>query len=344
MILFILNTLFYTIKLLAYSWFTNNQIFFKFIIIIALILIVNVLYKYPKPLENKLNVIADYYKIHNKFYLVFSFSMLLLYLCIFVGGILYLRFSNSSKYLDLNLLWNKLYSSFLQHNFFINFLNLFLVIMVIFSYIFILIKIVKFFKRYWIKLHIYYCYDIDNWYHIYICRVYRKYNYHTLIFKIVRKFPMFFDKIILKFPIKYHLKLLVIRIHYIVLITVFVYDIIYNNWILHNIYIIFPYIFLYDIYIRFCKVYDSLDILYSANDTAHCYLYAKNIEILTDKEIFLDGNLYEIESIAKVIFVYLKNGLNGKLLCIIIDGKDYWDEHFYEYSYYKDWKKTISKK
>jgi|ERR1700678_87171 len=348
MIVFILNTFFYAIKLLAYSWFTNDQLYFKVVIIGFLIAILNLLYRYPRPLANDIDVIANHYKIHSTYEKVLCYIMLALYCLTFLGGILFLRIVNQNKPLNLSLIWNKFYSSILSHTYVVSIINITLIFLLILSYILLIILIINLFKKYWIKLHIYYSSLYEettsdkygsylNWYESFIYQVVFKYSYDTLIMKFMLKLPKLYNKRILGFPIYYHLIMLVKKIHYISLLIVFGYDLIYNNGIIYNVYRIFPYIFIYDIYIRFCNLYQNLDVLYSADTATHNYLYVKEMELISKEEIRLDDNYYSITFIAKIISIYLKNGLNARLLSIAIDGHD---QRSYTYNYYKDLKKS----
>lgn len=349
MLIFILNTFLSFTKVLTYSWFTSNQIFFKVVFIIFLILLLYLFYKYPRPLKNDINIIAEHYKIHNNLDKLFCYFMLILYAVIFVGGIIYLRFQNSSKTLDMTLVWNKFYSSILTHTLSVNILNLLLLILLIITYIALLIKLVRFFKRYWIKLHIYYADEPYNWYNR--CRQWFTSNldYISIIshlwLKLYDKYPKsFFFKRFLGFSIEYHLRVLARKIHYIIFLIIFIYDVLYNNYVLYNVYSILPYVFIYELYLKLCYLYRySIDVMYSATNTAHSFIYAKTMTIMDRPikgvlHIYIDGDYYEIENLAKVMFLYVNNGLNAGLLCKAIDGEERYKSYYCTYCYYKDWK------
>jgi hypothetical protein len=71
-----------------------------------------------------------------------------------------------------------------------------------------------------------------------------------------------------------------------------------------------------------------------ADYTANAFVYATTITVISTDEICIDGNFYSTRGVANAICVYLRAGLNCKLLCMA-----YGDNYpFYEESYYKVWK------
>lgn len=346
MIIFILNTLLSLAKVLMYSWVTDDQILFKVITIMFLILILYLSYIYPKPLKSNINSVAEHYKIHNCYEKAFCFLMLFLYFVIFIGGIFYLRFKNSNKFLDLTLVFNNFFSKILLLNLLTAILSIILILLLMFVYIVTLIKLVNLFKKYWVKLHIYYQNhnDYPTWYDKFMDIILFKLSYYHLISLLCLNYPKIIDNKVFGFRIDYHLILLIRKIHYIIIGIIFIYDMMYNNYVMYNLYAILPYIFIYDLYLQICNLYANIDHLYSADSTAHNFIYANTIEIL-DKEIknrkyiLIDDEYYDVEHLAKIILIYLPTGLNAELLCKAIDGEDFCKLKFTKYNYYKDWKK-----
>lgn len=58
MLIFALNTFLCVIKLLIFSWFTNDQIFLKIVILSLLLLGIKLVYGYPKVLPNDVDIIV----------------------------------------------------------------------------------------------------------------------------------------------------------------------------------------------------------------------------------------------------------------------------------------------
>jgi hypothetical protein len=329
MLAFIINTLLCTIKILMYSWFTNNQIFFKVVVILSLLSLLTFLY-YPKDLGNDIEVIATRYRIHNNHEKIFTFCMILLYFAIFVGGIFYLRYRNKDNTVELKPIFIKVYQALLDNTLYVN------IIFIILTYIAILIKIVNFFKVYIVKMHLFYqLYEdpkytaqensyYDNWYQYYIENKFmRDYGFNYLISTLGCKFPILYTKIG-KYSIKYYIYIIMEKIHYIILLLILVYDIFFNNAILYHVYGIFPYIFIYDVYLKFNAFYNNLDMQYSADRTAAKYIYVQKLIILNDEEVYLDGDLYEIKPLVDVMVIYVKHNLNGKLFNEIREKKYYY--------------------
>lgn len=346
MIILILNTFLIFSRLLLYSWFTYDQVFFKVTICIVLIMLLFLLYKYPKPLQNNINIIADHYKIQNNYEKFVCFFVLSLYAILFVGGIFYVRLQHNDRYLDLSLLWNTLCYNIASHTTHIIILNFSLIVLIIILYLVLFIKLIKIFKRYWAKLHIYYAYDIDNNYNSLIWLnhgFFTTLDYKGLAASLEDNCPSIFSnkqklpRYILGFQLRYHVTIFIKKMHYILLLAIILYDIVFNHYVIHYIYTIIPYIFLYDLYIRACDLYYEVDHLYSADTTAHRFLYAETIHILDKTFIYLDNDLYEIEYLTKVVFVYLNDGLNAGKLCKLIDGEDYYNYYYSQFNYYKDW-------
>ena len=63
MVVLTINLSLLLLKILAFSWFTSDRIFLKIILIFLLLIFLWYCYKHPKPLENDLFVIIDYYKV-----------------------------------------------------------------------------------------------------------------------------------------------------------------------------------------------------------------------------------------------------------------------------------------
>lgn len=337
MILFILNIFLNIIKLIIYSWFSTDQIFFKIICLILLLIFCYALKIYPKPLNNNINIICEHYKIKSKFNLYFCIFLLSMYILIFFIGIFVLRYINSFRIINLRALYEQIFFNITNQAYMVHIINISLIIVVLIFYIIVLKKIIMFFKHYWVKIHIYYSVLEHSWYTLYIRDIFLfHYNYISLAHYILNKISILKPIKILNMSFHYHLVILLKNIHYILVIIILIFDLYFNNWVLQNIFSILPYIFIYDIYIRLCTLYDNIDILYSADYILHDYIYAEDSDILiiSEKEIWINGEPFEIDTIAKCVFFYLKYNLNANILYQVMD-KDHFDARL-KFNYYKD--------
>lgn len=344
MIIFILNTIFKVITLTYYSILSQDKLFFKCVLIVVLLLLLKLYTIYPKMLSDDPFEIANYYKISNVYNKLFTFFVLFTYFLIFICGIFFLRLANQQKFLDLKVIWNNLYADLISHTISHNIINIILFALIILTYFYTIIKLLAFFRKHWVKLHIYYAVHEDNWYGDYLlAKIIPRIQYLHLLMNIRLKFDVIDDisrKMVSGLSIYNHIVILINCIHYILLFIVFIYDIVFCNFTLNTIYKILPYLFIYDIYIRFCNLYNSLDCMYMADYTAHAFIYAETIKVINSEETFIDGDFYSTRSVANAICVYLRTGLNSKILCMA-----YGDEYpFYEKTYYKAWKNLKAEK
>lgn len=338
MVLTIINIFLYILKLLVFSWFSSDQLFFKTILLIVLILLWYLLQKYPRPFEENINVITEHYKIKSKYDLYVSILLLNVYIIIFFLTILVLRYINASNVVDLKKIFNHIYINFVNHSILTNIINILLVIVVLLVYITLIKKILVFFKHHWVKIHIYYAIYDPSWYTRYIKDTFwSKCDISTLVDFILTKIIILKEIKLLNMHMKYHLTIFMKNIHYIVVIVVLLYDILLNNWVLQYIFIILPYIFIYDVYIRLCNLYYNIDIMNSADFILHDFIYAEEADILiiSKKEVWIRGQPFETDTIAKCVFFYLKYQLNANILYQIMN-KDYYDKHVLTFNYYKD--------
>lgn len=343
MIIFILNTIFNLITFTYYSILSQDKLFFKCVLITVLLLLLKLYTLYPKILSDDPFEIAKYYRISNVYDKLFTFFVLFAYFLIFICGIFFLRLVNQQKFLDLKIIWNTIYTSIVSHTISHNIINIILFTLIILTYFYTIIKLLAFFRKHWVKLHIYYAVYENNWYSKYLlANINSDINYLFLLSTISLKFPVIsniYDRIVLDFTVKHHCILLINSIHYILLFIVLAYDIVFCNFTLNTVYKILPYLFIYDIYIRFCNLYNSLDCMYMADYTVHAFVYGQSIQVVNSEEICIDGDFYSVRGVANAICAYLRTGLNSKILCMAY-GDDY---PFYEKNYYKAWKKLKAK-
>lgn len=117
-------------------------------------------------------------------------------------------------------------------------------------------------------------------------------NYYDKYFINPLKFLNDKKKIILLFEI-------IIKIHYIILIVLLCYDVIFNDFKIILIYHVLPWTFLFDFYIRFSLFIDNL---WSPHDKyLHTILYSRHLEIWDKNTLIIDGEFYDYNN-AKMIY------------------------------------------
>lgn len=346
MVLFILNTSIYAIKLLTYL-IISNLIALKISILIILCLCLCLLIKFVfYPVIKDFGMLVDEYRMNNNFDIFISISIVISYICIFCGGIFYLRILNSNNTLNLILFIKKTYQLILQQNFLDISINFSIILSSIAIYLLIIVLLIKLFNKHYIKIHLYYCSSLTNFY-TKVVRYFENYlNYITLISNINFYFDNMFDLyhiFIGGFSLRYHLIVFIKNIHYMLLIIIIIFDIFFNNFTLHYMYKILPFVFIFDIYLRACNFYNGLSFLYNVDHVLHDYLSGKNFIIFKDKnEIWIDYQSYQLDFVIYAVTVYLATGLNGKAFCQAMEGSNFSfyekQELFLQYNYYNDWK------
>ena len=141
---------------------------------------------------------------------------------------------------------------------------------------------------------------------------------------------------IIKFPIWYHLHVIIPRLHYICLIYLLIYDIVYNGAVITLFYKYLPYIFIYKLYIDFSRIYDRIDSRYNADDVLYLLMYGEILGFITENEvIFANRSIgpYDTTDFSLFINVYLKYSLNGSLLYKVKENT----QEEPGLCYYKDW-------
>ena len=154
----ILNFLLLTIKFLTLIFLNailNNSPFLKIFFIIVFCCICYFLYHYPKPLT-RYEQIIKYYRIHSKYELRECWFFVLFYISIFIIGIFSLRLYYIGHEVNLKVIFLNIYDIVIKSSYIDNMLNISLVLVGLFTYIVILVKIIKYFKKFFIQLHIYY--------------------------------------------------------------------------------------------------------------------------------------------------------------------------------------------
>lgn len=95
-------------------------------------------------------------------------------------------------------------------------------------------------------------------------------------------------------------------IHYIILIILLLYDILFNHLVLANIFFVLPFVFIYDLWIKLCKFINGLNNFYDMY--IHYMLYDK-LYILDDKYVQVGPFTVEHSTIRKVYMYYILTDL-----------------------------------
>lgn len=268
-------------------------LFENFWLKLFLILITSIIvyfFKYPRKRRfRKLSLLRKYKNKNNFLNLilktktehVWNISVLSSFVLVFIIGFFLLRYKNVGRDVDLKEIFYTLYSlmSILSLN--VILLNAILFINIILIYIFISKKITKYYKYHFMKRHFYSMSFSYEPYNVYTKIIYEHtltiYNKITsLIFKFVNylSLSIFKERLNnLEFQLKiipYESKLnrfllhLIKTIHYYVLIFVLLSDLYYNNFHLIYLYKILPFVFIYDLVVRYFRFVIKLSVYHDA--------------------------------------------------------------------------------
>src|ERR1700761_2382309 len=170
-------------KLSFFLSFLKEFFLLKVISCITLYLLFHLMRKYPLiVLDPDIEDITNKYKIHSSKDKIVSFFLVGIYVSLFGLGIFYSRIVSQNKVLDLKPLLNIIHNSILTQRLVFSMLNITLVVLLFLCFLMILFHINRFFKRYFIKLHLYYLDEKGNSpYYAYFCY---PFYYHFNIYSI----------------------------------------------------------------------------------------------------------------------------------------------------------------
>src|ERR1700759_850065 len=166
-ILFIKLFLFILLRLISVE-----NTFSKICLIILLLSVLNILYKYPKMRFNKLSKLRQHrlnliqrYRIFNLWDELYNIILLLIYFFCITGLIFYLRLLNKDKMLDLNYYYEILIELLAKSSI----LDLFCIGLayglILALYIMLMMRLMKYFKFQVIRRHLYFMnFETNSWY------------------------------------------------------------------------------------------------------------------------------------------------------------------------------------
>lgn len=291
----------------------NNSPIPKIVLLAILLCLLFLLIKYPRPLNSGEELIKRY-KIYNRYDLILCQVMISLYIIIFIICIVALRFYNIHREVNIKELIFKFYNYLLQFSFLENILNIALICVFIVSYILLLYKVIKYLKKFLVQFHIYYSgiekgtieekayqrfiQDFKNtrrisWELNSLLNEIYKWLFPNKIFYI--NLITYFDRIL-----KYW--------HYCLLLLFFIYDILFYNYTLHYVFICLPFVFLYDIYVKFSNFIENINVEWDY--VINHFLYSDNLEEFDEETIWLVDEFVSKKMIRILLVKYLHGGLN----------------------------------
>lgn len=335
--------LFFKVFLLLFKY---NLLLFKVVVIIISLSISLYIYLYPITRRLTLSKLKKWkYRFPNDYKLVtykdhiINLSVIFLYIFICIFGILWLRFRNTDRVLDLKIYYDQLYNVFIHTSLFYSIVNILLLFCLLLLYRQLLRIGLNNVKHHFIIRHIFLCVNkVDNFYEFTIYWNFRRYIHlnnlhkiHDIIREIfhklgLRKYPdrsefyddwsfkcrttsprydTIFEAILTEF-LRINIERYKYIIHYILLGLVTLYDLMFNDCILTNAFKIMPYIFIYDILVKICK---WLDFNVTSNDgIIYGFLYEPWYEI---HEVYVTFGTTTIDKddMAKIITYYVYPGL-----------------------------------
>jgi len=284
------------------------------------------------------------YKITSIWDEIKSLCIWVCYILIFVFGLLCLRFNNTTKEVNLKVSAQKLYDIFLKCDWISLTLNIGLIIVSIAIYYYGFPYIVKYFKFHCRRIHYYYyngsikntffkhhfynrlidnlsysttgvyskLADISNYIRYYLGLKRARYTIFTSSYEnIHRSFnlitwekPTPLERLFYGYLNAYEHKL-----HLHLLCIVFIFDVLCNNGLLKNIYIIMPYIFLYELWVRYSKMITFKNKMYDV--VLHYFIHKPLLEV-DDTYMTFGDRTFEKDYLIKEILPYVHNDFRDK--------------------------------
>ena len=329
--LFILSIFFLSLKLtlqileflVAYKGPFIKVVLILILLEIIYLLITVGLSKYLKlsELRNSRLRYFSRYQIADRRDQLWNIGYILFYISIFIGGILWLRFSNSKNTFDIIEKLKEIKELILLNSWVDNGLSMVIIVLIIVIYLQIIIKSNERFGFEVIRLHIFlvrskkyeklflgFPIGTKKFYYYFMLHNITLHSlpYDLFLRKIDRKIMMpllAYYKIHKNFL--YYCHQIIIHLHYIILLVVLIYDLIINNLVLINYFKFLPYFFIYMLWLRFSNAIDRINLMRDYNLSIILY---GNVEII-DNEIFVDGlYMFPLETLIEY-HEYLSYGL-----------------------------------
>lgn len=285
------------------------------------------------------------YGIYTTMQHVYNILVILLFILLSLTVVFYLRYLNRDRILDLREKFTLIKELVFEKPLLECFLDISIFALFFVVYIILLMRLIKYFKFHIIKRHLYHIgggdiADKDHWYALKFLAFFHKIclNYYSttlfiesfyekcyFIFKdkdygpnfenlpwqeqnvIQNKPPVDPSHFLIKYPLLWDLCWhFVTKWHYIFIILLIFYDLIFNNFQLSLVFMFLPWIYFYDMYVRISKFLKDLD--WSNDECIHSILYCHYMEIWDSKTLIIDGKFYDYDHIKEIYSKYILKG------------------------------------
>jgi len=330
-----------TIMRLLLSYLTKfialDSFYLKILLVIIFAIITKVLITYPRNRFKKLSQFREYkqnailkYGLYSKYQVIYSCIIVLFGSIILSLGIFLLRKSNEENVLNVKTISKKIYEHYSSNNLISVILDLMLVALLLIIIFLILLKITQYYKFHVIKLHLYligykryemfiltyktsfdpyYAFEeffveayLDKLYFQYrMCRKYKKWKLYPYTFKEFKE--GFSGKISNK--LRFVLPFIFYKGHYILIVALIFYDLIFNDFEIKLFYTYIPYIFIYDMYIKVVRFFGQLHI--PSDNLIGRYLYCE-VYLVDKNEAYFGEDLIDLNHFRNIYQYYIKHG------------------------------------
>ena len=286
------------------------------------------------------------YGIYGKMQHVYNILVILLFILLSLTVVFYLRYLNRDRVIDLIEKFTLIKELVFEKPLLECLLDISIFVLFFVVYLILFMRLIKYFKFHIIKRHLYHIGngripDKDHWYALKFLAFFQKiclsyynaglvvehfYEKYYFIFKEDKDYGPNFDNLLLKdqntisfrppvdpshLLLKYPLVWdfwwhFVTKWHYIFIILLISYDLIFNNFQLSLVFKFLPWIYFYDVYVRISKFLNDLD--WGYDETINTILYCYSIEIWNSKTLLIDGDFYDYDRLKEIYATYMSKG------------------------------------
>jgi hypothetical protein len=317
------------VNLLLWYGFLLKGILFT--IIIGIFIFLNVFHYNPLTYNFPQSFLLNNFKTH-----LWNIFILLTYSMLFICGILYLRISNIEREVDLTVFYNAILLGSHTISFVSFIMALLLLLMLIILYIKLLSLLIQYVKAHLIRRHLYqstmlatnlYClsyevfndyFSIEKFYYcltmmlsfILHCLHLKKYDNNALQYSLNLRLRSADYKYNIEFNLDKFIWHFQYTMHRLLCGIILLYDVILNDFILTDIYMVMPYAFFYEIWSRISLFYANVS--RSKDDLLNTILYTKEwieVPFSDGKEFYVGHHLVSLASVNELLHNYLFVGL-----------------------------------
>lgn len=321
--IFILTLItFHYIFNLFFVRFMQNNDFIKILIICSCIFLIRYIYIYPYKQRRTLSALRKFkyeshlkYKIDDHNELDISVSILFIYILFFILLLLFSRFNNVNRTLNITIYLKYVDILFLNYNIFSIIINMCLIMFGFIIYILLLSLFTKYIKKHLMKIYFFHLLDLTNKYEFHILSVILKIRYDRFTTKFIDQLLFKKSPNKVQFAINQliysHLTALEFIIHRLILIITIIYDIKYNNMVLSHMFKILPYVFIYELWVKLYSFLININLEYD-KIIAKLLYYEVTINDIDNECLYLNGEPYEKKVIKEILTIYVRRGFVDK--------------------------------